>query len=350
MDSPLVRLLAAAVRAPSGDNTQPWHFHVDSSTGTVAFLLDPTRDSSPMNSGQRMARIAVGAALENLLRTARHNGWEVGLDLVPGPAVALVRLNGTGRGDIDPEAWVTQRVTNRRLYDSRAVPAEVLTGLKEQTPDLGGVSTFWVTDRERLPSLASLIARADLLMFGDPSMRKAFLGNVRFDVAPDAEVEQGLSLASLELIATDRIALRLLSRMPDWLVRLVRATRAFAAKTRQLVLSASGLCLVTAPDGTPPTDVIVGRAMQRAWLAMTASGLAVQPMMSICVLENVLQYGSQGLLSAIGENHITALRDELLSLTPEMGSARRAFLMRFGYAPLPSGRTGRLAVESVTTF
>ena len=71
LEGELEALVAAASRAPSGDNTQPWRFVVDRARGLVTIAVDPRRDPSPMNAGQRMARIACGAALENLVQAAR---------------------------------------------------------------------------------------------------------------------------------------------------------------------------------------------------------------------------------------------------------------------------------------
>jgi hypothetical protein len=34
-------------------------------------------------------------------------------------------------------------------------------------------------------------------------------------------------------------------------------------------------------------------------------------------------------------------------LVPEIGTQRPAFVLRFGYAPAPSGKTGRLPIEAV---
>ena len=84
--------------------------------------------------------------------------------------------------------------------------------------------------------------------------------------------------------------------------------------------------------------------MQRAWLALTAEGLATQPMMSLPVLENVAGPGETGLRAALGPDKLEALRDEFRALAPEIGGRRPAWLMRFGHAPPPTGRTGRLPV------
>ena len=94
MDQTIARLVAAALSAPSGDNTQPVRFAVDEEARTIALVLDPTRDPSPMNAGQRMARMAAGASLENLVRAAEALGLAAELEPAPRGTLAVVRLAG----------------------------------------------------------------------------------------------------------------------------------------------------------------------------------------------------------------------------------------------------------------
>lgn len=343
----LETLLNAAVRAPSGDNTQPWTFQVDADAGSIALVVDPTRDPSPMNAGQRMARIAVGAALENMLVTAARNGWKAEAGPATPPALAVLTLadSKASAGSLDPA--IGARVSNRRVFDGRPVAPDILQRLAAAGPALDGVRTLWLTERERTVGLAEVISRADALMFGERTMRQAFLGNVRFDAAATAEVDEGLSLASLELAAADRVALRLMRKAPHWLVQYGGPLRAIAGHARRLVTSAAGLCLVAAADDSAATDVLVGRALQRAWLALTAAGLAVQPMMSLPVLDNALTHGGAALGLALGRDRVLALGRQFRKLVPELAADRPAALLRFGYAAPPSGRTGRRTLESV---
>jgi hypothetical protein len=347
MDADLIELVRAAIQAPSGDNTQPWRFAIDEQHHRIAFYVDETRDPSPMNAGQRMARIAVGAALENLLRVAERNGWQPELESSAPPAAALVRLR-QGAGSPRPaDETIAARVTNRRVYDGRPLPQEVWNDLKAQRFELEGVQVSWIEDTARIRKLGDLIGRADAVMFAEPSMRRAFLANVRFDAPPDAEVEEGLSLASLELAASDRVALSVIARMPNWLIKAAGAPKFFAKHARKLVASAAGLCLVVAPDNAAPTDIQVGRVVERAWLALTAKNLAVQPMSSLMVLENALEFGSQNLVESLGRKQIESFKAEFRALAPEIGAGRPAFLLRFGFGPAVSGRTGRLPVQAV---
>lgn len=345
----LEELVRVATLAPSGDNTQPWRFVVDVEHGRIEFHLDETRDPSPMNAGQRMARIAIGAALENVLDLCRKRGWRAEREYEKSGALAVIRLHGSGERGEGGEAMLAARVTNRRLYDGRPLGASFLERLRSATPILEGVATHWITGKERLATLADLIGRADALMFGDASMRRAFLSKVRFDRPAGDPVEDGLSLASLELSFADRIALRMLPWLPNWLLRIGGAKRVFAAKARKLVESASGLCLIVGPDGSEDTDLTAGRAMQRTWLALTTEVLAAQPMMSLLVLENVADNGSPEIIAALGPGQLAGLRQELRACVPEIGEGRPAFLLRFGFAVPPTGRTGRRSIDSITT-
>src|SRR5207237_1010421 len=125
-----------ATRAPSGDNTQPWLFLIDEAAQRIDVHLDTSRDTSPMNRGQRMARMALGAALENLLRTAQENDWEARLDDGHETALASVQLLGEAPQEVKISRTVANRVTNRRLYDSRPVPPTVLAQLQRDACSL----------------------------------------------------------------------------------------------------------------------------------------------------------------------------------------------------------------------
>ena len=344
----LETLLAAAVRAPSGDNTQPWRFVIDADAGRVEVHLDEARDPSPMNAGLRMARIAVGAAIENLLRTANANGWDAELQEARPPALALIALTESDRVVGSVGKSIAARVTNRRLYEGRSIESDVLFRLERETLSRDGVATYWIVDSARLSTLARLLGRADATALAEPAIRQAFLGKVRFDRTPDAIVEEGMPVAALELSSFERLALSNMARTPGWMLRLFGSFRVYAAHVRKLVESASGLCLVVARDGREQTDLAVGRALQRAWLSLTEEGLAAQPMMSLLVLENIADHGGAGALSRQTRREMGALAAELRAQVPEIAGGRAAFLLRFGYAAGPSGRTGRLPLSAVT--
>lgn len=342
-------LLRAASAAPSGDNTQPWRFGINADGTLVEIEVDPARDPSLMNANQRMARIAVGAAAENFLRTAACNGWDA--ELLPPSSVnaVAIRITASLRTEGDIDRVLLRRVTNRRYYNGSSLSASTLAALQRKTPDIEGVRTHWIVDRRRLVALARMIGRADAVLFGHPLLRRAIFENVRFDLPTNAAAEEGLPVGSLALPLIDRLAFRGLRATPDWLLAVSRIIRVFAAKATQLVNSASGICVVTANTRDLETDFQVGRSMQQAWLAATQLGLAVQPMMSLCVLDNVLENAPE-FLGEADRSMVRTLQAEMSGLVPEMASARAAAILRAGFAAEPFARSGRLPLTRLLKY
>ncbi|RPI82966.1 MAG: hypothetical protein EHM42_08905 [Planctomycetaceae bacterium] len=335
-------LISAANAAPSGDNLQPWSFQIDLAAGTIRIAVDETRDQSPMNAGQRMARIAVGAAVENILRATEFSGVAAELTRIDESGGCEIAIRDLENASVQVDPVIQRRATNRRVYEGGAVSEEVAARLRDGTHSSEGVRTVWIHDRRQIESLAGLISRADSLMFGNPTLRKSFLANVRFDLPADDPGSHGLSLASLELQGADRIAFRILPRIPPWLFRLAGIARKFAVKSKRLVDSSSGLCAVIAPDNTRATDVRVGRSFERAWLALTGEGLAAQPLMSIAVLAGICEFGPAPLQESL-RDEVSPLIESMQSIIAGPPAGRIAALLRFGKAADPSSRAGRLS-------
>ena len=66
-------ILAQAVRAPSGDNTQPFSFSW--SRGELAIIFRPERAEHPFEAGFIPSGLALGCLQEALQIAARAHGW-----------------------------------------------------------------------------------------------------------------------------------------------------------------------------------------------------------------------------------------------------------------------------------
>ncbi len=323
---PFRTLIKAAILAPSGDNTQSGEFEADKQGATITVFLDETRDRSPMNAGQQMARIACGAAIENIVQTAHHNGLKAQVEYFDDPLqVATVRIEGySGAGVIIPDC-IADRHTNRHLYDGRSLTGEEITRLQNYLPNEGGIEVDWISDRQELLGIANAVGRADALMFGQPEYLLAFLSKVRFDLPPNVAADEGLPVGSLEVSAFERLLLPLLRFAPTFLISspMMRAT--YKKNAERLINSASGVVLVNSPDTGNKATALVGRLMQRIWLYLTDTGYVVQPMMSIPVLANAARINSRGPTVQIPRGYAPAV------------------ILRFGYGPPATARTGRLS-------
>ena len=271
------RILDAARIAPSRDNLQPWRFAVEDET--ISFLVDHERDRSPANAGGRMARIAVGAAIECALLRAGRMGAIVRVQTPRPGSFATITFSSPKRIP-EPDKALLRRATNRHLYDGRPLDDATFSWLREATPAFESTRTLWF-GRERVRTLGPILEEAETLFLADQRSRDAMLAAVRFDVRDREEVTNGLSLGCLELSASERVTFDALRRTPPERLAAMGVFAKMGARSRRLVESASGVCVITASGSEPAADVAVGRSMQRAWLALTRRGLVAQPMSSI---------------------------------------------------------------------
>jgi nitroreductase len=333
-------LVENAVRAPSGDNLQPWRIEIFESRRAIRVSVDASADLSPMNAGQRMSRIAVGAAIENIMRVAAKSQWNPACTYDGDGVVVTLRAWEESRPIVDDPVIVT-RHTDRRFYDKSPVGEAVRAKLTSLSPlPDEGVQVAWIVERPAIAAWSKIIARADGLMFGHPSFRRAFLENVRFDLPSDELVDRGLGISTLNVTSFEAGLLQRLKKTPDWLCRALGVHRSFAAKSRRLVRSSSGLLIGWRRGDDATDDYLVGRAMQHAWLGLTELGFAVQPMMSLAVLENAALHVGGDLRQFAS----TAVRDlrGMIASERQVAEGQIGFVLRFGSRDGECARTGRL--------
>jgi hypothetical protein len=245
----------------------------------------------------------------------------------------------------EPDKALVRRATNRQLYDGRPLDDATFTWLHEATPPLEAARTLWF-GRERVRVLGPLVEQGEALFFGEARVREAALRAIHFDVRDREEVAQGLSVGCLELSSAERMTLDSLRQLPQDRLAAMGAFAKMGARARRLVESASGVCVVTARGSEPAADVAAGRSMQHAWLALTRRGLVAQPMAALPALEAML--GDEG-----GTSEPLAERERIAAAVEALGAAfpsvergsRIAVLMRIGWAPPPTSRVRRLALE-----
>jgi nitroreductase len=338
----IAAILEAARLAPSRDNLQPWRFHVDGET--VSFAVDAERDRSPMNAGARMARIAVGTALESALIRAGRAGATIKFLEPRAGALVTVTFSGSKRVP-ELDKALARRATCRLEYDGRAADDETFTALRDASPAIETVRAHWF-GRERVRVLGPIIEDATALLYGNAPTRAAMLAAMRFDARDRDEVAYGLSVGSLDLSAQERVTLDEIRRASDEVLATTGAFRKLAARERRLVESASGVCIFSASGDEPLVDVNVGRSLQRAWLALTRRGLVAQPIAAVAALDAMLTLDDRATLSPTDIERAGAVQSALRGAVPSIErGARIGLVLRFGWASGTTARVGRRSLE-----
>ena len=165
------RALAAAVRAPSPCNTQPWRFVVDGNR--IDVLLDRDRVLAVADPDGREARLSCGAAVFNLAITVRANGKSAHVRLQPDPAqpdlLATITVGSTHQPSTIEHALAQaamRRRTNRRPFVDRPVLARARQALEAAARD-SGARLELIDGGARYDAITTLIRRAEHIQATD---------------------------------------------------------------------------------------------------------------------------------------------------------------------------------------
>jgi nitroreductase len=158
-------LVAAATRAPSVHNTQPWRFRVTETA--IELYCDPRRRLRTDPMGREML-LSCGAALFGLRLAVRALGYQPVVDLLPEHGrvrlLARVRL-GAARPMTAAEREMVKalphRHTHRGAFGPGPLPAGLLAGLQHDARAEG--ATLAIVDPglayERLSDIATAVSR-----------------------------------------------------------------------------------------------------------------------------------------------------------------------------------------------
>ncbi|MGH3643374.1 MAG: Rv1355c family protein [Mycobacterium sp.] len=324
---------AAANRAPSGGNVQPWSIEAAENGMTIG--LAPERTSA-LDVGFRGSAVAVGAALFNArVAAAAHSRLGPVTVTDDGEDAPLSATVGFGDGD-DPTLGALYepmllRVTNRALGKPLELPAQTIAALQSAAYDEGAQLRV-LTDRTQLEAAARLLGAADRIRYLTARLHAEMIGELRWP--GDADPDTGIEVGSLGLDASDEAVLGILRRA-DVMAHLAEwnAGTALGDFTRDRVLTASGLGVVTV-TGTRLTDFARGGSSAEAvWICAEQHGLAVQPISPVFLYARTSAELSA--LSAEFSGELARLRSDFRDLAEVDTADELVLVMRFSAAERP---------------
>jgi len=326
------QVVAAATRAPSIHNTQPWRFVA--APDRLDVYLDTERALPVLDPTGRQQIISCGSAIEFAVVALAAAGHAAEVDLLPGDAdpdrLATVRVTAPreasdeGRG---LAAAIDRRHTVRAAFQPRAVPAGLVDRLQREAASFGAWFKPIARSEEEVATVF-LIARAEEMEQSDP----AYLAELESWMRTDPGAVDGVPV---EAVPSDDPQ----TRPSNWLIR----DFVVGQRGEQQLFRAADDPDAPPPDVERPTVVLMGtddddryawllagRALGRVLLRATAEGVAASP------LTQALDWPAtrsrmQSRLSLVGH--------------PQM-------LLRMGYPPNTSGQavSGRRPVADVLRY
>jgi nitroreductase len=254
--------VAAAVRAPSLHNSQPWRFRLRA--GGIEVLIDGQRRLPASDPTGWAARVSCGAALFNLRLALTVAGTPAEVRLRPYVAEpdVVARLTPAPRRPATPAeqslyAAIPRRRSNRTPFWPNPVPADARWRLIEAARAEGAWLEL-VVGAAAVGALAEIAHSANRVLERDPAYRAEVAAWTRHGHAPD-----GVPVAAGGPAAEPQ---DLLPQRPFG-VRTRAPGRDFEPEPLVAVLGA--------PGDTATDQIAAGQALQRVLLTAADAGLAV---------------------------------------------------------------------------
>ncbi len=326
------KILEAAVRAPSGDNVQPWRIEVSEDFSRVDLHNLPERDDSYYNYQQAAAYIAHGALIENIAIASRHLGCKAEIKLFPDQGnsnyVARIKFE-TALPEHDPlfEA-VFSRSTNRFHYQDYRLADEDRQKLVDSVQPVEGVTGYFVDDPKEIKKLARTLMVNDRIVFEREDIHGFLFDKIRWNQKQINETQDGMPVDTLGLNAFEKLFFPLMRFW--WFVNLANyfgLSRVIGAKCWYNCQNAALIGQITVKKADKYGYVQAGRAMQRVWLEATRQGLAFQPIVGLPLLISRLH---QNALFEFSDKHRQMLEQAEKSMI-ELFQIDRSEVMAVGF-------------------
>lgn len=353
MRTEIKAILTAAMRAPSGENAQPWRFRVQDAgpSPVIDVCVHAEADQSLYNWHDRASCVAVGAAIENIRIAAPGQGYRAEVTLFPDPQdelyVARITLEHTVSTPHELESAIEKRATNRKPYATTLIGKETLDALAGAAAHVEGTRVFFTTDREDMRRLAAFGSLNERIMLNNERMHEFFFSHINWSRQADEQKRTGFFIETLELPPPAKIGFKVLSSWSraSFLNTYLKFNEVVAAQNAATYTQAGAYGMIATTEESARAACTAGQAFESIWLAATHAGLSMQPLIGTIFLGFAARAHAAGLNDAecaLIEKESAILHDVFPA--PEMVTYA---LFRLGYAQPPSARSIRKNIEDV---
>ena len=297
MKDDILKIIKDGTYAPSGENCQPWRFHVDGNKILIFNL--PEADQSLYNSQQKGSYTAHGALIENIVISAKEHGYAAGVVLFPDEndedLVSVITLTATEKTHDPLYEVIPKRHTNRKEYSGEKLSIAQKKELIDSVASLGFGRLELVDDENNLQILGAALSVNERVLFENKYIHNFFYDHILWD-EKDKNKARGFYIKTLEFLPHQLKAVKLFK---NWFVlsllnTILGVSKMISKENADKYAKSGTLGLVVANGSSKHDYVNAGRALQRVWLTGTKLGLAMHPCTgSIYFMEQIRDNGGK---------------------------------------------------------
>ncbi len=275
-----LKIVRNAVKAPSGHNTQPWHFTKKSDT----ICIDPDFNralpiSDPEN---RELFISLGCAAETAMITSKFYGYHTVLridSVAEDPQIKIMLKKAKNNNQPELFPYIRSRQTTRNLYENISMPVEDIQKLKTTVTEKG-VGLQFFTGQNEIRQFIPFITEANKIQISNPEFKKELIKWMRFSEKEAMQKGDGLYSSCVGLPSIGRMLGRLVMK------NLVTPKSENKRFVKQLELS-SAIAMFTTSGNDVEDWIKTGMTFQRFALLSTQLGINHSFLNSPCQIVQV---------------------------------------------------------------
>ena len=258
-------LVAQAVKAPSGHNTQPWRFRQNESA--VEVYPDFDRRLPVVDPDDRELFVSLGCATENLCLAAQNIGYESSVAVGDTGVIAVALTEGADVKSNPLFEQIDLRQTNRSIYTGEEIALDALRKLQSVCSEKGISIHYYARQTKQFNDIEQYVLQGNTRQMQNESFKAELKSWMRFNKKHQDQTLDGLSYAVFGA-----------PNVPRWMAEPIMSmainTKTQNRADREKIDSASHLVLFTTRENSRREWVDLGRTLQRFLLTATELGIS----------------------------------------------------------------------------
>ncbi len=295
-------LINAALKAPSGDNCQPFRFKIENSNTILIRHLE-NRGHHFLNHANCASLLSLGAVLESLVVEAAGLGLQAEVELsasigsATGSNWARVILEKSESNLEDKHlvgAFKKRWTCREPLFNEPLSEKTKLECAKEAAISTPDIKIYFGKPEDS--EFLKFLKTCEVFLWKHPQGAVDFLKMIRFPGPDWDQAVDGLSIQELGVKSHEVMSLKLMRKYPSIIPVFYHLGLKLMAQQvfQRNYLQSSGYIVFTAhPEKSPcpmKTIVDVGRSVMRVWLSLSSQGYVAQPATLSTLLSYQLQH------------------------------------------------------------
>lgn len=345
MKQDIEKIILDGVRAPSGENCQPWKFEVSGSK--VSIFNIPEADTSLYNSKQKGSYIAHGALIENMDISAQKHGYATHITLFPknGDDIHVADIVFT-KGEVNAHnplyETIFSRCTNRKDFSGEKVSIQEKDALTKSV-DTYTFNSFSIIDDERnMKTLGVALATNERVLFENKKLHTFFYSHIIWH-KKDEEKSGGFYVDTLEFLPHQLKAVKIIKNWPLLkILNFIPGVSKIITKENSDKYTKSGAFGALYMKGTTYEDYVnLGRSVERLWLTATTLDIAMHPCNgTIYLMGNIKDNGT----ADFSGEHVSMIEESYNEIVRAFNAkdSHIGFIFRIGKAEKPTAVAKRI--------